>query len=279
VTAHSFLRDDATFAQIGGGDAPREVLSGARTYFVRTDGNDANTGLVNSAGGAFLTPQHAYDTIAGKLDLGGNTATIQIGDGTYAAGINASGPWTGGGSVAVLGNLATPANVLFNSGDLLAVNCALPGILTLRGVKGAGRRVINHNGSGQVQYSSIDCGVCTGPHFVTQSPGAYIQATGSYTISGGAAAHWRTFFPSVIEAANNIITITLTGTPAFSAAFADGSNLGIIYVDTSQVTMSGAATGKRYNGVQLALINTNGGGANYFPGNAAGTTDATSVYA
>lgn len=277
--SHTFLRDDATFAAVTGGDVVgiREVLSAARTYYVRTDGSDSNTGLVNTSGGAFLTSQKAYNVIAGNLDLGGQSVTIQIGDGTYATGINASQPWTGGGTVSILGNLTTPANVVFNSGDLLAVNCNLPGILTLRGVKGSGQRVINHNGNGQVQYSTIDCGACSGPHILTQAPGAYIQATGSYTISGSAAAHWRTFFPSVIQAINTL-TITLTGTPAFSSAFADAGDQGQIYVGSAQVTMSGAATGTRYQGVKLALIDTNGGGVNYFPGSVAGTVNNGAVY-
>lgn len=46
----------------------------AATYYVRTDGNDANTGSANDAANAWLTIQHAADTIGA-----GDTASVQAG--------------------------------------------------------------------------------------------------------------------------------------------------------------------------------------------------------
>jgi len=70
------------------------------------------------------------------------------------------------------------------------------------------------------------------------------------------------------EGRGRLETRTLTGTPAFATAFANSTTLGELFF--TNITYSGAATGTRYAVAASALINTNGGGANYFPGNAAG---------
>ncbi|MEQ8282904.1 MAG: DUF2793 domain-containing protein [Parvibaculum sp.] len=83
---HAIVIDPAT-ARVAfpAGTPCREPLTASRTYCVRTDGDDANDGLVNDAGGAFLTIQHALDVIYGTLDLAGFNVTIQLAAATYAA--------------------------------------------------------------------------------------------------------------------------------------------------------------------------------------------------
>ncbi len=86
-----------------------------------------NNGLANTAGGAFLTIQKAFDVIWGTLDLSTYQVTVQVADGTYTGRVVANGPAVGvkndqsvvasSGSppVIIQGNSGTPANVLVNT--------------------------------------------------------------------------------------------------------------------------------------------------------------------
>jgi hypothetical protein len=69
------------------------------TYYVRTDGDDSNTGLINSAAGAFLTIQHAIDILPQTIN---HTIGINVAAGTYAETITIAG-FNGKGSIVVYG--------------------------------------------------------------------------------------------------------------------------------------------------------------------------------
>lgn len=72
------------------------ALSVGNTYYVRTDGNDANTGLVNSAGGAW---QHMAKCIS--ITIAGSTCRVQ--DGTYVEGtFRFNNPGTAGNYITMM---------------------------------------------------------------------------------------------------------------------------------------------------------------------------------
>jgi hypothetical protein len=265
---------DVFLAEPGRNAYARELLAAARNYYVRTDGADTNTGLANTAGGAFLTIQRAYNVIAGTLDLGGNNVTINVAAGTYAGGLGITQPWTGGGGLTLAGSSAviSPTN-----NHCVSVSCPLPGILTLSGCKlqttTSGDCVIN-NGSGLISGgANMEFGASAGNHMSTGAPGAYISfANITYAISGGAASY-HLLSSACSKITINVSTVNITGTPAFTAAFAYATRQG--FLDIEVVTFSGAATGKRYNVDMSSVIFTGAAGATYLPGNVAGTADAT----
>ena len=262
----------------------REALSANRTYYVdTTNGNDSNSGLAAGSGNAFKTIQKAYDVIASKLDLAGYTVTIQIADGTYAptSGTNAlliSKPWTGGGSIVVQGNSSTPANVVLSttSANVVLVTAPLPGILTLKDFKlqtatsGGG---ILLQAAGAIQFGNLNFGTCVSAHYGTGAAGAFIKAISNYSITGGAGLHALATNPSSIIASG--VTITLTGTPAFTT-FAQASSCSVM--DWSGTSFSGGATGARYAVLINGVLYTGGAGPYFFPGSTDGITASGGQY-
>jgi len=115
---------------------PRERLIASRTYYVRDNGNDSNSGLVNNSGGAFLTILKAWQTVCNDLDMGGQVVNI-VCTGTFSAGIGqtALAP-VGGGALYFTGDVATPANATINaSTHIFWFTAALPCPVYIRGFK------------------------------------------------------------------------------------------------------------------------------------------------
>lgn len=263
----------------------REKLTAARTYYVRTDGNDGNNGLSNTAGGAFLTIQKAVASVA-ALDGGVFDVTVQIADGTYDVGIGVELPSVvGGGNFRIRGNASNPENVIVRtSGSVLQTQACF----WVAGVTGkwnieslhlssvaSGQPVGLSASSGSIlRFANIDFG----SGFMFQLRGldtGSLRATGGYKISAAGQNHFSAGQNSVIRLEG--ITITLTGTPAYSEAFGNASHGGVAVV--SSVTFSGSATGARYSAFTNGVINTNGAGATYFPGDVAGTVVTGGQYA
>lgn len=255
----------------------REVLTATRTYFVRTDGNDTNTGLANTSGGAFLTIQKAIDTVA-ALDTVIHTVTIQVADGTYT-GNTVLKSCVGSGDITIQGNFGTPANVIIS---VTNANCFQFYALgqTVYTIKDLEMRTITSGGcifgtgQGLVKFSNVRFGVCAGAH-ISAYFRSQIEANGNFTTSGNAFWHYFAGFGGFIGVSG--VTETYSGTPAFSGANANANNGSIIRLEAS--TLTGAATGKRYTVTENSVIQTGGGGTSFIPGNSAGTTATSGVYA
>lgn len=257
----------------GGGG--RDVLTANRTYYVSTAGSDANNGL--TVGSPFLTIQHALDVVS-LLDIAGFTVTIQLANGTYAEALNLAAP-VGSGVVDILGDTTTPANVTVNAtGDAFRGTSVASGPVTwqVRGVRmvATGSAISSQFGAAFV-VANVEFGACGGQHMLATFSGR-INVNGNYAIIGGAQHHLFVTQGGILQI-NNSLTVTLTGTPAFSTAFASSTIVAVIRARS--LTFSGGATGIRYIASMNGAIDVGGAGATYLPGNVAGTTATGGQYA
>ena len=257
--------------------AAREKLQANRTYYVRTDGSDSNNGLANTAGGAFLTIQKAI-TVSVALDLAGFAVVIQVGSGTYTGNIAATVPFVGG-SVTLRGDTATPANCILQFSSFGAFTVSNYASLSLEGFdirnnagSSLGNGIVVSNGGVLTLSGNKTFGACTRAHMEIGS-GGKVAVNAGYTINGNSNYHWLMNGGEITLSGP---TITLSGTPAFGVAFLDASNRSGCTL--FNITFTGSATGKRYNGSTNAVINSFGAGATYLPGNAAGTIATGAAY-
>lgn len=272
-TFHDEVRflDDVRFLgglSFEGVDQVRVQLTADTTYYVREDGDDDNDGLADSATRSFATIQRAFDVL-GTKDTAGYDVTIQVADGTYTDLVVVQNLYASGGStITLLGNPATPSSCLISVTGNHALKFSNTS-LTINGFK------LSTTTSGScivadlnafVLVGEIEFGAAAGYH-VQSDTGALIYFLSNYTISGSSYGHMHGSLGGNIQCPS--LTITLTGTPAWGSQFARAVFASTIYI--SGCTFSGSATGTRYDVGLNGIIYTGGGGANYLPGDAAGS--------
>jgi hypothetical protein len=245
----------------------RELLTGNRTYYVRTDGSDSNTGLVDSAGGAFLTIQKAVD-VAAALDLAIYSVTIQVRDGTYTGAVSTVS-YIGAGPITIQGNTTTPANVVVSTTSANAFDSngvhrkyVIDGFKVATTTSGYG--IIAQNGS-VIDIKRVEFGACASGQIASAGT-AIINLLNNITISGNSAVAMLAINGGQIIAAA-ALTATFSGAPAYSAAFVQFLNFAEVSI--GNITWSGSATGKKFSGTN----NSVGIGFTSIPGSTAGTID------
>lgn len=245
-------------------------------------GNNANDGLASGAGGALATFAAARDLVCQNFDFGGQTVTIKYPDGTHTVPITmgVAHNWTGGGQLRIEGNAATPGNCVLSVTNAhgIEVTGAKSGRVAVRGIKvtttGAGHGLLASHGVKLFVEGDFEFGACAYSHCCAQLE-ATVSMEGNYRISGGASIHLEADLKSTISTAGR--TITITNTPSFALSFVRALQLSFVY--GPGMTFSGAAVGARYAAATNGVIDTQGAGPNYFPGNAAGSVATGGAYA
>lgn len=215
------------------GSTGREVLTANRTYYVRTDGNDSNDGLTDSAGGAFLTIQKGLDVI-GALDASIYDVTLDI-DGTYTITETITIPallgsgtlfMTGGGTIQGAGITLIQAlpkskiefgNITCNETAIDAnpvIEIDSFSSMVVNGLSFTGSNVtqciIVQNS--RIEFISCSVGVNTGLDFVSLTEGAYLDANNStWTFNNSPDWGSRGFVYMNRASSGQIISVTVTG--------------------------------------------------------------------
>lgn len=259
--------------------AGRDVLSASRAYYVRSDGNNGNDGLSNTAGGAFLTVQRAIDIVYGNLDLNGFDVSINIADGTYSS-FRITSPQVGAGRVTTRGNLVTPTNVTISGANTDAIYGEGAGArMSLAGLRltatGSGSGIFTRNACVFDIVGAMEYAACGGAHQFAMTSGVISNISGgNCVVSGGASSHTYTGKFGAIFIGG--ITMNSQGI-AYGSAFANVTEKSFQQIWAN--TYTGTATGLRFAISGLSMLQTYGTSTTALPGNAAGIVSAGSEYA
>lgn len=267
----------------------RQLLGSALTLYVNSGtGSDANSGLSPSS--PFKTIQACINAGYHNYDFNGNSLTISVANGTYATtqsagqvAISINAMPLGCPTFSIVGNNASPGNValsvtggtVFNiiGGTVVSISgMAISASGTNTGLNTASGYGMNVAGGSIALLSNIIFGSC-GTIQAQASNGGLIQIIGPLTCSGSTVVSFQALYSGTIY--NITSTVTVTGL-VVSGAFVQASQNGTVVWFTGAFT--GTATGPRYSSDLNGVINTNGSGVNYFPGNSAGVAQRGGQY-
>jgi len=265
---------EGPYSYVNGAWVKMAPMTGSLELYVRTDGNDGNNGLENTAAGAFLTIQAAFDA-ALQYPLSGEEIRIIVGPGTYSAGVSIHTPIAG--RIVIRGDTTTPSNCVISVTGAHCFMVDYPGsILWLGGFKvvsSGGYGVYAENGGQIVVYEKMEYGNAF--YQIVAASGGKIWITMNYSITGGGSHHYYSTRGGLIQVAG--ITITGSGAQAFSI-FVNCDGVSLTSVFSTTITGAGSFTGQRYSASTNGVIYTATGNVNFFPGNVAGSVGSGGVY-
>lgn len=234
-------------------------------------GNDANDGTAATRANAKLSIQGAWDHLKDSIDLAGNNMTIQLSDGTYyESTVNnlliadqniytiPGGGWTGGGSVAILGN-PNNDNVridqITDNGDCFSIDCTWDGTLEIGYLEFHNPSFASINNFGHKStiffHNLTFSGLCMDDSHVFVQGGNYCQVTSGINVLWGAGLTSNGFAGQIWELSDKSfifssqVTYRLYDSPLFLLSLV-GSYGGSHYMDFGS-TWVGTYTGQSWD--------------------------------
>lgn len=233
---------------------------GAGTMTIHVNAGVATTGI-GSAASPYKTIAEAVSALQ-EMDGFGYTCVVSLAAGTYSEAVLIDTRTAGSGNWRII--LQPTSGTVTLTGGVSVVG---PSYVILQNLTMT-TKAISASVNAHVGVNGLTFGAAPGQSHMVATLGALIEVQSSYTISGGGAAHVQADRGGRIVGVGR--SVTVTGAPAFSTAFALAGLAGSL-IDFGGSSFTGAATGARYSATGLAQINTGGGGAAFFPGSAAGS--------
>lgn len=240
------------------------ALTQPTTYYVRADGNDANTGTTNTAGGAFRNIQRAVD-VAYSYGPSGFLVTIMVGAGSYqrVATPNRPGP-----SLLIIGDETTPANVAIAASGVDGFAVFGPNVVEVRGVKssasGTGNAGFIAYGGATLTTRNCETGACGGACLQAFGGGALF--VNGHRFAGSCSAFYLANVGGYLAIRG---TQTITTAVTVGVAVAQVQETGVLAASGGapvSFVNPGNVSGLRYVVNTNGVINTAGGGPTFFPG-------------
>ncbi len=254
----------------------REKLTAARTYYVDgTNGSDSNDGM-SSGSGAFATIQKAVDT-AQSIDNSIYQISISVAAGSYNEQVTIKGGLLGSGDCVITGDTTTPSNVKVGSGQTNSFLVKNGAFVTIQGFQ------FDATASGvRAQTKSVvtckDCKSNVGTRMFYIESGANVIASSTNleilanntNIASMYGQSYLTLFGT---------TITLTASHAWGAAGAFYMRQQTYcWLKNTVFSLTGTGTGLRYNVGSGSMLDTEGGAADFIPGDSATLFSSDGAY-
>ena len=262
-------------------------LSADTDFYVRSDGNDENDGLENSAGRAFRTVQGALDTITTNYNFGPHRVTLNVAAGSYdkfripkftastgTLTISGAGEATVIESDALYGVQSTYGSSAIIRNMQIHLNVVSSSNINSAGVQVSNSSTITMHDVVVVVNEST----AIASHCIRATSGSTVYvAGGSSLVMNGLSA--GSALRGIHVASNAFVTQTgdiyMSGVCTIGCEATQGGNF---YKQSSgSPVITGSFTGKCYYATLNATISTRGGAA-YFPGTSAGTTETGGQY-
>jgi hypothetical protein len=244
------------------------------TLYVSTIGNDATADGTSTK--PFATIQAAATYAKAKYYLAGLALTIQLTpSGTpYAAPGNVD---AGGGTINIIGDAANPSGYTIQGsgpgGGASGLIASTNGTVSLTGMTivntGTSNSCVAATGANSLSLTSIvlSTNQTGSPALIASFAGASITIRTGCVINGYAQAALLMSGGTISMAAN----VNVTNTPVYASAFAVADTAGVFRLTGGFSFTGSGATGPRFLQSTFGILNTNGSGVNFFPGNSAGS--------